>query len=106
MVFEAFVLTCWMFSLAAPAPPPTRPASRPAIHGVGVGIPCGTGAQARLMAGRAAEVRAVRDLGRKMGIPDGNPIPPFRYLSRRIDADGHVTVVVTSALGPRPVRDP
>ncbi|MFQ5461559.1 MAG: hypothetical protein ACE5E5_02925 [Phycisphaerae bacterium] len=51
-----------------------------------------TGARARMMARRAAEIVAVRNLARKLRI--GNRIRGFRYAHTAYHADGSVTVTV------------
>jgi len=74
--------------------PVVRPA--PIVYGVGIGEPRGTGPQARLMARRAAEVRAVRDLASKLGIGPKGKLPSFRYVSTEYLPGGKVRVVVAN----------
>ena len=71
--------------------PPVR-----VIRATGVGYPPGrmSGAQARLMAKRAAEVRALRNLATKLGHGRHARVRGFRYLPARYRADGSVRVVV------------
>ncbi len=84
-----------------PASP--RPASVRA-RGIGHPPPQRQGAQARLMARRAAEVRAVRNLGRKLGLPSRAHIRGFRYVHTEYRADGSVVVVVEFPERPRATR--
>ena len=60
--------------------------------GIGLPPPGKSGVQARLMAQRAAEVNAVRNLTRMLGGPATRP--SFRYVSRTSRPDGSVEVVV------------
>lgn len=53
-----------------------------------------SGARARLMARRAAEVTAVRNLAAKLRLPPGSRIQGFRYLPPTYRPDGWVEVVV------------
>jgi len=52
------------------------------------------GAQARLMARRAAEVSAVRNLGKKLGLDSTSRVRQFTYESIRYLANGQVEVTV------------
>ena len=75
---------------AAPieAPPVLRAA------GIGKPPPRLSGAQARLMARRAAEVRAVRNLARKLGHGGRATVRGFQYRGTEYFSDGSVKVVV------------
>lgn len=53
-----------------------------------------SGARARLMARRAAEVTAVRNLAAKLRLPPGSYVRGFRYLPPIYRPDGWVEVVV------------
>lgn len=66
------------------------------IHATGVGYPPPRmqGARARLMARRAAEVVAVRNLAIKLGHRGRARIRGFRYVSSTYRADGSVEVLV------------
>jgi hypothetical protein len=57
------------------------------------------GAQARLMARRAAEVVAVRNLASKLGLPSGARVPSFRYVEARELKGGAVEVTVETIGG-------
>ncbi len=59
------------------------PAGR-VVHAQGIGFaPAGRSqAQARLMAQRAADVVAMRNLARRLHLPDDAPLPPFRCVGR------------------------
>jgi len=96
--FLAFLTIGAGVSSARSAPPLDRfgPAT-----GVGVGVTRGQGPQARLMAQRAAEVRAVRDLGGKLGVPNGGTVRGFRYVRRERLPNGHVRVIVRADRHPR-----
>ena len=81
------------------APASFGPAPRPAIVVVsagGIGHPPRhmRGVQARLMARRAAEVTAVRNLAAKLGLPPGARMGSFRYVSARNLPGGAVEVTV------------
>lgn len=81
------------------APAPTQAAqlvSGRVVQAKGLGKPAPgrPKAQARLMARRAAEVTAVRNLGNKLAVPRGGSVRSFRYVSYVHRADGSVEVVV------------
>lgn len=90
------------------APQPPMPETGRPLQAVGVGRPPPhmTGVRARLMARRAAEVVAVRELSRRWAASDGAPrcgeclarrrtrVCGFRYVSARELADGRVVVTV------------
>ncbi|MGD2111089.1 MAG: hypothetical protein PVI86_17060 [Phycisphaerae bacterium] len=84
---------------AADMPPPLVSTVR--APGVGVPPPRLRGAQARLMARRAAEVRAVRNLAVKLGDRRRTTLRGFRYVSTTYRRDGSVRVVVESTRPPR-----
>lgn len=67
---------------------------RESVQAVGIGYPQRhlKGARARLMARRAAEVVAVRNLARKLGYPRRAAIRGFRYVSAEYLDDGSVRV--------------
>ncbi len=80
---------------SATAQPPKK--SHPGIvRATGIGKPPRrmVGAQAKLMARRAAEVRAVRNLVIKLGYGPTAFIRGFRYVSTEYLADGSVRVTV------------
>ncbi len=68
---------------------------RSGIVGVGIGYPPPgkRGAQGRLLAQRAAEVRATADLSRQLGVPASGRLCGVQYVSRRVRSDGRVEVV-------------
>jgi hypothetical protein len=72
-----------------------RPSTR-TIRALGIGHPPPhlRGAQARLMARRAAEVAAVRNLATKLGLGPNAGLSGFRYVSIRHRTDGAVEVIV------------
>ncbi len=79
---------------------------RPPVHSncvrsVGIGYPPRhlKGARARLMARRAAEVVAVRNLARKLGYPRRATIRGFRYVSTEYLDTGSVRVIAEYPLG-------
>jgi hypothetical protein len=69
--------------------------------GVGYPPPHRSGPQARLMARRAAEVEAARNLALAMGYPKGTKIRGFRYVSMVERRDGSVEVTIEYVLGER-----
>ena len=107
----------WMTLLLAfaaiPAPsgaaffrPVPRPISTPVavtVTATGTGYPPQhmRGAQARMMAKRAAEVIAVRNLGVKLGLPPGSQIGPFRYVGTHFLPNGSVEVTVETTVRSR-----
>ena len=86
-----------------PAGPPAVQPVVATISATGMGYPPRhmRGTQARLMAQRAAEVVAVRNLGRKLGLPPGSPVGPFRYVATRRLPNGAVEVTVEATLRSR-----
>ena len=84
-----------------PRPISTPNAVKVTASGVGYPPPHMRGAQARLMAQRAAEVVAVRNLSRKLGLPPGSPVGPFRYVATRRLPNGAVEVTVEATLRSR-----
>jgi len=79
---------------SAKAPAPTSRVV--AIQATGVGHPAKgmAGARAKLMARRAAEVAAARNLALKIDPTGRQGAPPFRYVSTKFLSDGSVEVVV------------
>ena len=80
---------------------------RPAVvivSATGVGYPPRhmRGAQARLMARRAAEVTAARNLAAKLNLPSGARMGSFRYVSARNVSGGAVEVTVETIVSVRP----
>jgi len=76
--------------------PPSVPAHRPVVvRATGIGKPPGhmKGPRAQLMARRAAEVTAVRNLARKMQ-ESGRTLQGFRYVSTRRLQNGVIEVTV------------
>lgn len=53
-----------------------------------------TGPQTRLMAKRAAEIVALRNLSKELGLASPASLSGFRYVSSAHHADGSVTVTV------------
>ena len=75
--------------------PPKKP-HLGVVRAVGIGKPPRRmrGAQAKLMARRAAEVRAVRNLAIKLGYGRRATVRGFRYVSTEYLVDGSVRVMV------------
>ncbi len=76
---------------------PTVAGTQPTAIGIGHPPPHMRGAQARLMAKRAAEVRAVRNLADKLGRGPRTTIRGFRYVTTTYRADGSIRVVAKYA---------
>ena len=93
MVAQLLVM---MVTVSGPLPAPAPQADVRVIRAAGVGFPPPRmgGAQARLMARRAAEVRAVRNLAIKLGGSRRTTIRGFRYVSTTYRTDGSIRVVV------------
>ena len=89
-----------LFAIAIVVPGPLgQPATRSPVRviramGLGHPPPQMSGGQARLMARRAAEVRAVRNLAVKLGFGRRARVRGFRYTATRYRPDGSVEVVV------------
>jgi len=84
----------WWAAQGARASVPAKPVQVVTVQATGVGFPPRhmKGARARLMAQRAAEVVAVRNLAGRLG--HRSSVHGFRYVSARTNADGSVYVVV------------
>lgn len=80
---------------ATPQPPKKLPHPG-VVRAMGIGKPPRrmAGAQAKLMARRAAEVRAVRNLAIKLGYGPRATVRGFRYVSTEYLVDGSVRVMV------------
>lgn len=90
-------------TISKPTPGETKATSQPpkkprpgVVRAVGISKPPRrmAGARAKLMARRAAEVRAVRNLIIKLGYGPQTVIRGFRYVSTEYLADGSVRVMV------------
>lgn len=77
--------------------PPVLPTQTVTAVGLGFPSPGRPAPQARLMARRAAEVGAVRNLYRKIDPTGRTQRVPFRYVSVVHRPDGGVEVTVTAA---------
>jgi len=78
-----------------PLPTPTA-----AVQAVGIGYPPPRlpGVRGRLMAQRAAEVVAVRNLAVKLGVGSQGRLPSFRYVSTKHLLNGSVEVTVETTV--------
>lgn len=106
--------------LGCMAPQPVSASFGPALRvtvvvvsATGVGYPPRRmrGVQARLMARRAAEVTAVRNLAARIGLSPGSHLGSFRYVSFRNLPGGAVEVTVETMVNarfpnPSPVTPP
>jgi len=83
-------------SFGSPSAPAPAAATPVVVREVGIGQapPRMRGPQAKLMAQRGAEVAAVRNLTRKLGLGPGATLRGFRYLPPRFLPDGRVEVTV------------
>ena len=104
MVAVLFMLSATLNAPPGTAGPRVLPIAAPTmIRATGVGYPPPhlRGAQARLIARRAAEVVAVRNLAIKAGFGTTGTTPAFRYVSYRNLAGGAVEVTVESTVTAR-----
>lgn len=93
----------------APLPETKEPVRVIQATGIGHPPPWLKGARARLMARRAAEVLAVRNLSRKLGCRRRTTLSGFRYVSTDYLPNGAVRVTVEyprTIPWPRPEREP
>ena len=88
-------IAVWL-SVFGPAGEGLAPMPAATVRAVGVGRPPPRmqGAQARLMARRAAEVAALRNLAAKLGLGPRAHLPAFRYVGTKHLPDGSVEVTV------------
>jgi len=100
-------ITVWLTvsGLAGEGSPPTPSATVRAV-GIGYPPPRMQGAQARLMARRAAEVVAVRNLAAKLRLGPRARLPAFRYVGTRRFTNGSVEVTVETIVAVGPVVRP
>jgi len=70
------------------------------VRAVGTGFPPSRvkGAQARLLARRAAEVSALRNLATKLELRRHGRLPPFRYVSTKHLPNGSIEVTVETII--------
>lgn len=96
-MFAAYVLLAPLW-IATPVQPAVHSVSPPAhvvmVSGVGRAPARVAGPQAKLMARRAAEVVAVRNLAKELHLSSPATLSGFRYGSAAHHADGSVTVTV------------
>jgi hypothetical protein len=100
-------ITVWLTisGLAAEGSAPTPSATVQAV-GIGYPPPRMRGAQARLMAGRAAEVVALRNLAAKLRLGPRAHLPAFRYVGTKHFTNGSVEVTVETIVTVGPVARP
>jgi hypothetical protein len=94
------ILAFWLiFTPAGPAPVKADAGSNTVLRASGIGRPNPRiqGPRARLMARRAAEVVAVRNLAEKTRL-HGRKLGSFRYAQTRYLPDGRVEVTVETIL--------
>lgn len=97
------MLTAFLMVFVTLGDSPGRvPLPKPAavVQAVGIGFPPPRmpGAQGRMMARRAAEVVAVRNLAVKLGIGPQERLPLFRYVSTKYLSNGTVEVTVETSI--------
>jgi len=100
-MLTAFLMVCMI--LGASTGQGTFPMPAAAVQALGIGYPSPKlpGAQGRLMAQRAAEVVAARNLAVKLGVGPRGRLPSFRYVSTKNLPNGAIEVTVETML---PVR--
>jgi hypothetical protein len=97
-MLTAFLIVCLTLGGSpgrGPLPTPTA-----AVQAVGIGYPPPRlpGVQGRLMALRAAEVVAVRNLAVRLGVGPQGRLPTFRYVSTKYLPNGSVEVTVETTV--------
>ncbi|MEK7730325.1 MAG: hypothetical protein AAB363_00555 [Planctomycetota bacterium] len=97
-MLTAFLMACvTLYGSPGQGSLPT-PAARVQAVGIGYPPPRMPGAQGRLMARRAAEVVAVRNLAVKLGVGPHGRLPSFRYVSTKHLPNGSVEVTVETTV--------
>jgi len=98
------LLVVGMADPGGPAAGAEGPVGTVRAEGVGRPRPGVTGPRARLLARRAAEVTAVRNLAARLGCRQACTIRGFRYVLTEDLDDGSVRVVVEKQIEPRAPR--
>ncbi|MBI1826765.1 MAG: hypothetical protein HY287_12440 [Planctomycetes bacterium] len=98
------MLCAILLSVGSPMPPRVHHVP---VQASGIGYPPRGlhGPQARLMAERAAQVLAVRNLSNRLGGGSTAYLPGFRVVSRSVRANGAVEVVVEASRPVMPYRN-
>lgn len=94
LLLSALFIGAWIAPIAEAAALPVQRVT-PVVRAQGWGRPPAkyTGARAKLMARRAAEVVALRNLAARLDLPPGGVLRGFTWRPPTYHADGSVTII-------------